>query len=57
MPKERTSNPETNKPATSSEQKAAGKSTKDGLQKTRENSQSREEVSQQKTPQGKPNRG
>lgn len=57
MPKERTSNPETNKPATPSEQKAADKSTKDGLQKTRENSQSREEVSQQKTPQGTPNRG
>jgi hypothetical protein len=57
MPKARTSNPETAKPPTPTEQAAAQKSTEDGLQKTRGNTQTRAEISQQKTPQGQSNRG
>ena len=57
MPKERTSNPETAKPATPAQKQAADQSTKDGLQKTRDNTSDRAEVSKQKTPQGQPNRG
>lgn len=57
MPKERSSNPKTAKPATPAEKKAASKSTKDGLQKTRETSKDRAEISMQKTPQGHSNRG
>jgi hypothetical protein len=49
--------PETNKSATSAEQQAGKKSTKDGLQKTRDSRQTRVEVRQQKTPQGQSNRG
>jgi hypothetical protein len=57
MAKERTDNPDSAKPATPAEQKAGKESTKDGLEKTRDNSQTRGEVRQQKTPQGQPNRG
>lgn len=57
MPKERTSNPESAKPATPAEQQAANQSTKDGLQKIRENTNDRAKVSKQKTPQGQSNRG
>jgi hypothetical protein len=45
------------KPATAAEYEAGAKSTKDGLQKTRGNSQTRAEVQQQKTQEGQPNRG
>jgi hypothetical protein len=57
MANERTDKSGTNKPATPAEQKAAQQSTKDGLQKTRDNTQTRGEVRQQKTPQGQSNRG
>jgi hypothetical protein len=57
MAKERTDKSSTSRPATPAEQKAAEQSTKDGLEKTRDNSQTRGEVRQQKTPQGQPNRG
>jgi hypothetical protein len=57
MPTKRNSNPETAKPATPAEQRAASQSTKDGLQKTRENTNDRAEVNKQKTPQGQSNRG
>lgn len=57
MLKDHNVNPETAKPATPSEQLSASQSTKDGLQKTRENTQSRDEISKQKTPQGQSNRG
>ena len=57
MPKERNASVETNKPAVPADKRAASESTQDGLQKTRENSASREEVSQAKTPQGQSNRG
>jgi hypothetical protein len=57
MAKERTDKSGTSKPATPAEQKAASKSTKDGLEKTRDNTQTRGEVREQKTPQGQPNRG
>ena len=57
MPPARTSNPETAKPPTPTEQAAAQKSTEEGLQKTRGNTQTRAEISQQKTPQGPSNRG
>jgi len=57
MAKERTDNPDSAKPATPAEQKAGKQSTKDGLEKTRDNRQTRGEVRQQKTPQGHPNRG
>lgn len=45
------------KPAGKAEQDAAEASTKDGLEITRENTPSRSEVRQQKTPQGQPNKG
>jgi hypothetical protein len=57
MSTKRNSNPETAKPATPAEQRAASQSTKDGLQKTRENTNDRAEVNKQKTPQGQSNRG
>jgi hypothetical protein len=57
MAKERTDKSGMSKPATPAEQKAASKSTKDGLEKTRDNTQTRGEVREQKTPQGQPNRG
>lgn len=57
MSTERSNNPETAKPATPAEQQAASASTKDGLQKTRENTNDRAEVNKQKTPQGQSNRG
>ena len=57
MPKEHTSNPESSKPATPAQQQAAEASTKDGLQKTRENTNDRAEVNKQKTPQGQSSRG
>jgi hypothetical protein len=50
-------NPETSKPATPAEAKAGAQSTKDGLKKTREATQTRAEVRQQKTPEGHSNRG
>ena len=57
MPQDHNSNPETAKPATPVEQRSASKSTQDGLQKTRENTQTRDKISKQKTPQGQSNRG
>ena len=45
------------KPTGKSDKKAADASTKDGLKVTRENSQTRQEVRQQKSNQGQPNRG
>lgn len=57
MSKERAKSSEGNKPATAAEQKAAKRSTKDGLQKTRDNTLTRAEVRQQKTPQGQSSRG
>ena len=57
MPKEHTSNPETAKPATPAAKQEANQSTKDGLQKTRESTNDRAEVSKQKTSQGQSNRG
>jgi hypothetical protein len=57
VPKDRSVNPESNKPATSAEQTAGEQSTQDGLLKTRGNTQDRAEVNQQKTPQGQSRRG
>lgn len=57
MPKEHASHPETAKPATPTEKHAASNSTKDGLDKTRENTSDRAEISKQKTPQGQSNKG
>jgi hypothetical protein len=41
MSTKRNSNPETSKPATPAERRAVSQSTKDGLQKTRENTSDR----------------
>ena len=49
--------PKPAKPAGKAEQQAADASTKDGLQAGRESTNTRQEVRQQKTPQGQPNRG
>jgi hypothetical protein len=49
--------PNERKPAGQAEKQAADASTKDGLETTRENSQTRQEVRQQKSSQGQPNRG
>jgi hypothetical protein len=45
------------KPPGSAEKSAAEQSTEDGLQAGRKNTNSRQEVLEQKTPQGQPNRG
>jgi hypothetical protein len=45
------------KPAGKAEQEAANQTTKDGLEPGRENTPNRQEVRQQKTQQGLPNRG
>lgn len=45
------------KPTTKAEKKAADASTKNGLEVTRESSHTRQEVRQQKSNQGQPNRG
>ena len=57
MPKNPLGEPQSGKPAGKAEQQAASESTKDGLKKTREASQTRDEVREQKTSQGQPNRG
>jgi hypothetical protein len=49
--------PQPAKPAGKAQQQAADASTKDGLQAGRENTNSRQEVRQQKSSQGQPNRG
>ncbi len=45
------------KPASKAEKKAADASTQDGLEVTRENTQTRKEVLDKKSAQGQPNRG
>jgi hypothetical protein len=49
--------PKPAKPAGNAEQQAASQTTKDGLEPGRENTPNRQEVRQQKTQQGLPNRG
>ncbi len=57
MPDKSTNKPNIAKPAGKAERKAADATTQDGLEPTRESTQTRKEVLQTKTPQGQPNRG
>ncbi len=57
MPKKPLDDVQSNKPASKAEQQAARETTKDGLKKARDARHTRDEVLEQKTSQGQPNRG
>ncbi len=57
MPQKPTNDAQTSKPAGEAERQAARQSTKDGLKKSRESHQTRDEIRDQKAAQGQPNSG